>query len=153
MSYKKFIMFFYNKTFCINTKTTFKMCQKINVSLFKLQKQISVIKKNNGFYFLNKIQYNTGFVLKNIQLKILIYYNKIRNIKVIKLINRLKFNLNSFLRKLNYFIKKKVFIVISLIPSLDINNITFVLNTILIILFYAPLIYIFIFFIIVMNLI
>jgi hypothetical protein len=146
MSYRKFIMFFYNKTSCINTKTAFKMCQKINVSLFKLQKQISVIKKDNGFYFLNKIQYNTGFVLKNIQLKTLFYHNKIRNIKVINLINILKFNLNSLLRKLYYFIKNQAFIVISLIPSLDINNITFVLNTILIILFYAPLIYIFNFF-------
>jgi hypothetical protein len=143
MSYRKFIMFFYNKTFCINTKTAFKMCQKTNVSLFKLQKQISVIKKNNGFYFLNKIQYNTGFVLKNIQLKTLFYHNKIRNIKVIKLINRLKFNLNSFLLKLNYFIKNKAIIVISLIHSLDINNINFVLNTILIIFYNLPLIYIF----------
>jgi hypothetical protein len=63
-----------------------------------------------------------------------------------KLLNKLNFNLNSFLRKLYYFIKNQAFIVISLIPSLDINNITFVLNTILIILFYAPLIYIFNFF-------
>jgi ribosomal protein S13 len=77
-------MFFYKKTFGINTKTAFKMCQKINVSPFKSQKQISVIKKDNGFYFLNKIQYNTGFVLKNIQLKTLIYYNKIRNNKGLK---------------------------------------------------------------------
>jgi hypothetical protein len=63
-----------------------------------------------------------------------------------KLLNKLKFNLNYLLRKLNYFIKNQAIIVISLITSLEINNITFVLNTILIILFYAPLIYIFNFF-------
>ena len=82
--YKKSIMFYYKKTFGINTFIASKMCQKINVSPFKPHKHISTIKKDTGFNFLNKIEYKTGFFLKNIQLKTLIYYNKIRNNKGLK---------------------------------------------------------------------
>jgi ribosomal protein S13 len=84
MQYKKSIMFYYKKTFGIHTSTALKMCQKINVSPFKPYRRINVIKRDKGFSFLNKINYKTGFFLKNIQLKALIYYNKIRNNKGIK---------------------------------------------------------------------
>ena len=85
MIYRGSILNFFTQTYGVGKSLGTQMCYAIDVAPFKPAKKIAEFKRDKGFNFLKKKNYETGFILKNIQLNTLIYYSQIKNIKSFKL--------------------------------------------------------------------
>ena len=83
---KKSIFYFFTKTYGISNSLAFKMCSFINVAPQKENDAVSELKKKQAFHFLQNASFNKkiDLNLKNVELKALMHYSKINNIKGFK---------------------------------------------------------------------
>jgi len=82
--FKESITYFFIQNYGIGKSQAIKMCKFIDVSPYKPSRFISEVKKNLAIKLITKKNYKIGFLLKNKEFDVFLYYKKIKNIKWFK---------------------------------------------------------------------
>jgi ribosomal protein S13 len=84
IKFKESISYFFIQNYGIGKSQAVKMCKFIDVSPYKPSYLISEVKKNLAVKLISKKNYQIGFLLKNKEFDVFLYYKKIKNIKWFK---------------------------------------------------------------------